>query len=82
MPARSPQVLTSSAHHDDHVARFHLDVLGDRGFYYHDQASCVKLLTTFDRDAARRRGWRHWQAPYAPFAPHAVMRAFRRHFLQ
>ena len=74
-------VLTSSAHHDGGIARFHLDVLADRGFYYHDKASCVALLTTFDRCAALAKGGAYWQAPYQPYAPERVMRTFRSVFL-
>ena len=74
-------VLTSSVHHDGGVARFHLDVLAERGHYYHDKASCVELLHTFDRHAAMRKGAAHWQEPYRPYAPEKAMRAFRSIFL-
>jgi hypothetical protein len=79
--AHGKPVITSSVHHDGGFARFHIDTLGERGCFYQDHASLVRLLTQFDRSDARAKGAEHWRAPYAPFEPHAVMRAFRTTFL-
>ena len=71
-------VITSSVHHERHTARFHLDVLGDKGLYYHDTHSLVELLLGFDREAARARG--DWNA-YKAFEPERVMAVFKKVFL-
>ena len=71
-------VITSSVHHERHTARFHLDVLGDKGLYYHDTHSLVELLLGFDREVARARG--DWNA-YKAFEPERVMAVFKKVFL-
>lgn len=70
-------VLTSRVHHECGSARFHLDTLGSCGLYYHDQASCERLLLSFDRRKAAREDWNAYRA----FAPAAVMAAFEATFL-
>ena len=80
--AHGRPVLTSSVHHDDGFARFHIDVLGERGLFYHDYDSLVAQLTGFDREAAhKRRLDGFWQQPFRAFEPHRVMRTFRSVFL-
>jgi len=76
--AHNRPVLTSSVHHDHHMARFHLDALGSKGLYYHDESSCAALLLSFDREAARRQDWNAYRA----FEPERVMASFRRVFLK
>ena len=73
-------VLTSRVHHDGGLARFHLDVLGERAHHYHDRPSLVALLLGFDRGAAARDR-EYYAAPYRPFEPYRVMAAFRKTFL-
>ncbi|KAL1498638.1 hypothetical protein AB1Y20_013951 [Prymnesium parvum] len=70
-------VITSSVHHDDGAARFHLDVLGDRGLYYRDSASLIDLLLSFDRNQMKQRDWN----AYGAFQPEKVMQTFKRVFL-
>ena len=74
-------IITSSMHHDGGLARFHLDLLGERALLYTDRASLIELLLAFDRDAVRRREPNYYAAPYRPFEPHRVMATFRKTFL-
>jgi len=76
--AHNRPVITSRDAHDRGRARFHLDALGDRGLYYHDKASLLRLLQGFNRTAARESDWR----AYREFTPRPVMRQFERIFLQ
>ena len=69
------QVITSSVHTDNGMARFHIDALGEKGLYYTDQPSLVRILTTFDRSAVRDAN------AYRAFEPEKVMEVFARHFL-
>ena len=59
------------------MARFHLDTLGRRGIFYHDQPSCERALLEFDRLAAQAHDWNAYRA----FEPEPVMLAFRKVFL-
>ena len=70
-------VLTSSEHHENHRERAHLDILGSKGLYYHDEPSLRNMLTTFD--ATRARGG-NWNA-YESFTPDLVMKRFRDVFI-
>ena len=76
--AHNKPVITSSVHHDGHFARFHIDALGAKGLFYHDEPSCEKLLLTFDRKAAQLKDWN----AYRPFEPEKVMATFRKVFLE
>lgn len=76
--AHNRPVLTSSAHHDHGKARMHLDTLGTRGIYYHDEASLITQLLSFDRVAAAHADWRS----YSAYDRHSVMRTFEHVFLQ
>ena len=76
--ASGKPVLTSSIHHDDGMARFHIDALGRRGIYYHDAASCERALLDFDAEAARRIDWN----AYRTYEPEPVMATFRNVFLR
>ena len=81
--AHNKPVLTSRAHTDGGLARYHLDVLGARAMLYDDFDSLVDLLVGFDRGAAAERGrGGYYAAPYLPFEPRRVMLAFRRAFLE
>ena len=71
-------MITSSEHHDQQRARFHLDTLGSKGLYYRDKASLLRLLRTFNRTWARTVDWRAYQE----YAPPAVMRRFEAVFLR
>jgi len=55
--AHNRPVITSSVHHDSGMARFHIDTLGTKGIYYHDQASCEQALLQFDRRATHGLDW-------------------------
>ena len=71
-------VLTSSAHDDHGHGRMHLDALAARGlsrFFYHDQASLVRLLTTCDRHVSADYN------AYCAFEPARVMATFEQVFL-
>ena len=70
-------VLTSSVHHDDHAARFHLDTLGSKGLYYHDAPSFIQAVVIFDRVKARQGDWN----AYKQFEPCHVMKIFKRVFI-
>lgn len=70
-------MITSSAHTDNGMARFHIDTLGQRGIYYHDQPSCERALLEFDRRAARQKDWNAYRA----FEPELVMATFHKVFL-
>lgn len=76
--AHNRPVITSSAHHDDGNARFHLDTLGSKGLYYHDTPSLLTLLRSFDRLAARRKDWN----AYRQFEPGPVMQTFDKVFIR
>ncbi len=69
-------VLTSNdpAHTDNGGARYHLDVLGERGVYYRDKKSLLQQIITFDRAAARQKD----NNCYRAFEPQVVMETFRR----
>ena len=75
--AANRPVLTSSVHHDEGLARFHIDTLGAKGLFYHDQPSCEALLRGFDRRAAKLKDWNAYRA----FEPRSVMAIFRDVFL-
>jgi hypothetical protein len=70
-------VLTSNVSHNHHRDRHHLDALGAKGMYYHDEASLLALLHSFNRTDAARRDWR----AYSEYAPQPVMRRFAATFL-
>ena len=73
-------VLTSSVHHDEHKARFHLDALGSKALVYHDQPSFLaKVARCLDRERLAD-GTTDWNA-YRGFAPGPVMRQFHSVFL-
>ena len=75
-------VITSRAHHDGGLARFHLDMLGDRAMLYKDHDSLVRLLLDFDRQAvAERARDGYFSKPYLVFQPRRVMSTFRKVFL-
>ena len=76
--AHNRPVLTSSVHHDSGWARFHIDTLGQKGLFYHDQGSLEKQLLSFDRKSARLKDWN----VYRQFEPEPVMATFRRVFLE
>ena len=69
-------VITSLRHHECGAADFHLRTLGahPRGaqLFYHDAASCARLLLNFDRHAAKTHDWNAYRA----FAPERVMPLF------
>lgn len=71
-------VITSSRYTEANTARFHLDTLGERGIYYSDCASLVRILSTFDRVDAPRHDWN----AYRQFEPATVMQTFKRVFLR
>ena len=75
--AANRPVLTSSAHHDNGMARFHIDTLGSKGLFYHDQHSCEQLMLTFDRREAKLKDWNAYRA----FQPSKVMATFKAVFL-
>ena len=79
--AHNKPVLTSSIHHDNHQADFHLTTLrahaGCERFFYEDKLSLMRLLLGFDRDAVRTRDWNAYRA----FEPSRVMRTFEQVFL-
>eukprot|EP00966_Prymnesium_polylepis_P285967 6605729-Prymnesium_polylepis.1 len=54
----------------------HVEELGERGIYYHDYASLVAVLTTFDRSAPLSDGW----VGYRRYAPATVMARFGEYF--
>eukprot|EP00966_Prymnesium_polylepis_P031351 729275-Prymnesium_polylepis.2 len=70
-------VITSSRYTEANTARFHLDTLGQRGIYYSDCASLVRILHAFDRVDAPRHDWN----AYRQFEPMHVMQTFKRVFL-
>ena len=74
--AHNRPVITSRAHHARGGARFHLDTLGDAGFYYDDAASLRQQLLGFNRTLVQSGDWRAYKA----FAPDKVMLLFRKTF--
>ena len=70
-------MITSSVHTDGGRARFHLDTLGGLGMYYRDKETLVKLLCSFDREAAKKVDWNAYRA----FEPIRVMQTFKHVFL-
>jgi hypothetical protein len=76
-------VLTSSEHHDNGNARFHLDTLAAHGphcraLFYRDKPSLLALLRKFGREDRLARN--DWNA-YGACAPETVMRRFKEVFL-
>ena len=70
-------VLTSRRHTENGLASFHIQALGSRGLFYHDQASCEQLLLGFDRVAAKKKDWN----AYRQFEPAKVMAIFWEVFI-
>ena len=78
--AHNRPVITSSVHDDDGTANFHIETLRAerKGLFYHDRASCVKVLTEFDRVKAQAKDWN----AYREFEPSKVMAVFERVFVR
>ena len=76
--AHNRPVITSRAHTDHETARMHLDILGERGWYYSSKDELIRLLLAFEPRA--------WGASdhnaYRPYAPHRVMEAFDQVFVR
>lgn len=72
---RNKPVLTYALSKHTH----HHDVLGRKGFYYHDTASLMQLVRSFDRNTLGQGSWDCYTARYNPST---VMEAFDRHLIQ
>lgn len=57
----------------------HIDVLGDKGFYFTDAASLADIIIKMDRLALRARAWDCYSGRYNP---ETVMDLFDRHLLR
>ncbi len=71
--ALNKPIITYDASHE----RAHIEILGERGFYYSDVATLTSLLWTFTPQPSR-----NWRVYSTEFPPEKVMKIFKEVFLE
>ena len=60
--------------------RNHIDILGEKAFYYNSKSDLEKILTQVTKDPATIQG-KDWDAYSEEYSPESVMKKFSEVFL-
>ena len=75
---RNKPVITYNGHDLEGYARAHLDILGDRGLYYHDVNSLHNIIAHLAREGISNRSWN----AYAAYSSSNIILKFMRVFIK
>lgn len=68
-------VVTFAGQQDDYA---HIEILGDKGIYYHSYNDLLKILLELDHNTVYNKNWDAYSEKYCP---EAVMKKFKKEFL-